>query len=232
VEKTTVLLVEDEPQILELNREMLEELDFRVLTAKNLSQARDVLSNDKPDVAVLDIMLPDGSGLDLLRELRNGNCSLPVLLLTAQGKTENIVDGLNLGADDYLPKPYEMEILAARVSALARRGKLFSSRVRLGSLELDTLAARAFAGGKDLNLTQKEFSLLLALAQNEGRYLSAEALFLSVWGYHAEGDIRALWKHMSNLKSKLDALGGILVLQGARGEGYRLLRTGQTDSPE
>jgi two-component system response regulator PrrA len=175
-----------------------------------------------PDVIVLDIMLPDGSGLLLLRELREEGNDIPVLLLTALGKTADVIKGLQMGADDYLAKPYEVEILAARVEALARRSRRFNARLILGNLELDALQLKAKLGNTELKLTQKEFSILFLLARHVGEYVSAAQLCENAWGHADEGDFRALWKHISNLKTKLAAAGGGVVITGARGEGYRL----------
>jgi DNA-binding response OmpR family regulator len=220
--RVRVLLVEDEQQILRLNAEMLNELNFNVLCAQRISQAKTVLSEMPPDVIVLDIMLPDGSGLQLLRELREEGNDVPVLLLTALGKTADVIKGLQMGADDYLAKPYELEILAARVEALARRSRRFNARLVLGELELDALQLKAKLGNTELKLTQKEFSILFLLARHAGEYVSATQLCENAWGHADEGDFRALWKHISNLKTKLAAVGGSVVFTGARGEGYRL----------
>jgi DNA-binding response OmpR family regulator len=225
VSKVRVLLVEDNEEILKLNKEMLREMSFIVASALTISQARDVLASKMPDVIVLDIMLPDGSGLTLLQELRKEGNDVPVLLLTALGNTDNILKGFQVGADDYLPKPYEMEILAARVTALARRSKRFNLGFRMGNLELDAVSHCATLGGTQMSLTQKEFSLLLLLAQNEGEYIPAVSICESVWGHGDESDLRVLWKHISNLKAKLAAVGEGAVISGARGEGYRLTRS-------
>jgi DNA-binding response OmpR family regulator len=220
--RTRILLVEDERRIMELNAEMLSEMGFDVLCAKNISQGQKVLSDMQPDVIVLDIMLPDGSGLDLLKQLREAGNDVPVLLLTALGKTQDVVRGLQMGADDYLSKPYELEILSARVNALARRSRHFGSHLSLDELELDALNHRARLGNTDLNLTQKEFLILFLLVRAGGQYVSAVNLCENVWGHAEEGDYRALWKHISNLKTKLAAAGGGVAITGARGEGYRL----------
>jgi DNA-binding response OmpR family regulator len=149
-----ILMVEDDPQIQAVNRNMLTRRGYDVLCAMNLAEARGLLENDPPDAVVLDIMLPDGSGLDFLRELRKNGDDTPVLLLTALSKDSDVVRGLESGGDDYLPKPYNYDVLAARVDALMRRrGMAVPVRsIEKGGLTLDLIAGRAFVNGEDLLL--------------------------------------------------------------------------------
>lgn len=144
--KAKLLLIEDNPRIQLANKDMLEMLGYEVAIAMNLAEARACLSAQKPDVAVLDIMLPDGSGLDFLRELRR-IADLPVLMLTALRTTEDIVRGLSLGTDDYLAKPYAYPVLAARVDALLRRSARVPETLTKGALRFDLLANQTFLSG-------------------------------------------------------------------------------------
>ena len=217
----TILLVEDNPKVMRNNTTLLTSRGARVIAAENLAEARLILSEELPDVAVLDIMLPDGSGLDLLREFRRQS-TLPVLLLSAKGKTEDVVTGLSLGADDYIAKPYDLNEFAARIDALIRRAGTIKESATIGSLRFDLLSNQAFYGDVDLLLTQKEFSLLLLLAQNERKILSAEYLFEKAWGQPMNGDTGTFKVQMSNLKKKLTAVTSGIIIETSRGKGYIL----------
>ena len=217
----TILLVEDNPKVMRNNITMLKSRGAVVLSAENLAAARDILKSRLPDAAVIDIMLPDGSGLDLLREIRSVS-NLPVLLLTAKGESADVVTGLSLGADDYLAKPYDIDVFAARVEALLRRARTVNENIAVGQLRFDLLSNQAVYGGKDLLLTQKEFSLLLMLTQNEKKTLAAEYLFEKVWGQPLNNDTSALRLQISNLKKKLFAVTEDITIETTRGEGYCL----------
>ena len=228
----TILLVEDNPKVMRNNITILESQGTTVLPAANLTEARSVLaplfSGNRgadgvapPDAAVIDIMLPDGSGLDLLREIRSVS-SLPVLLLTAKGESQDVVTGLSLGADDYLAKPYDLNVFTARLDALLRRAHSVSERVAVGLLRFDLISSQAYYNGKNLLLTQKEFALLLLLAQNEKKILMSDHLYQKVWGQPLNGDTAALRLHISNLKKKITAAAAGILIETARGEGYCL----------
>ena len=208
--KARLLLIEDNPRIQLANKDMLELLGYEVAIAMNLAEARACLLSQAPDVVVLDIMLPDGSGLDFLRELRRSN-HLPVLMLTALGTAEDTVRGLDLGADDYLAKPYAYPVLAARVEALLRRARQVPERVRKGQLCLDVTAGVAVFNGVDL-----------LLSQNEERFISAEYLYEKVWKQPMAGDSNALKSALKRLRAKLEGSGYCIVL--SKGEGYQFER--------
>ena len=156
---------------------------------------------------------------DLLRELRNQS-TLPILLLTAKGKSEDVVMGLFLGADDYLAKPYDLSEFAARLDALLRRAKTITENIIIGSLRLNVFSNQAFYGDNDLLLTQKEFNLLLLFVQNEKRPLSMEYLYEKVWGQPLNENTATLKVQMSNLKKKLSAVTSDVLIETSRGEGY------------
>ena len=235
----TILLVEDNPKVMRNNITMLKSLGAAVQSAANLAEARQKLAlfhqekhkmAARPfDAAAIDIMLPDGSGLDLLKEIRsnsgtalNALSGLPILLLTAKGASEDIVTGLSLGADDYLAKPYDLNVFAARLNALLRRAQTINDSINLGPLRLDLISNQAFCDGKDMLLTQKEFALLLLLVQNKGSTLSADYLYGKAWGLPPKDDNSALKVQVSNLKKKLSAAGNIII-ETTRGEGYYLI---------
>jgi DNA-binding response OmpR family regulator len=213
--------VEDNLKLLSLNSRILEGAGPRALTARNLAEARAHLKSAAPDVVVLDIMLPDGNGLDFLAELR-GVCAAPVLFLTAKTEKEDKLAGLRAGGSDYITKPYDIDELRERVSAFLRlirdKGKP-PDRIAFGSLTLDLISNQAFADGRDILLTQKEFALLLFLAQRENEVFSAEHLYEKVWNASAAGDARAVKYQLSNLRKKLEGSGYTVAAE--RGEGYR-----------
>lgn len=217
---TVVLLVEDNCKILDGNRYFLERSGYAVDAAHTLREARERIAARPPSLIVLDIMLPDGSGLDFLRELRQTS-AVPVLLLTSLNEPEDVVRGLAEGGDDYLPKPYHFGVLLARVKALLRRSACVPERLQKGALRLELLSGQAFLDGEDMRLTPKQFSLLLLLMRNEGKTLSAAYLYESVWKQPLSNDCNALWKQISQVKTKLADKSGLSLTQ-FRGEGYCL----------
>jgi DNA-binding response OmpR family regulator len=178
--KGLILLVEDNENILLGNERMLKRRGYEVMTALTLREARERMNTATPDAIVLDIMMPDGSGLDFMRGIRRES-NIPILLLTGLAGSEDIVSGLNSGGDDYLTKPYDFGVLLARIEALLRRARRLPETVTKGALKLDVVASQAFCGGVDLLLTQKEFALLLLFTQNEDKTMSAEYIYEKVW---------------------------------------------------
>ena len=215
----TILCVEDEPDILENNRKALMDAGYTALTASNLTEAKEHLSNRTPDAIVLDIMLPDGNGLDFLKELREAGSNVPVIMLTAWNENADVAKGLRAGANDYLGKPFGYEVLLARVEALFRNVLRVPDTVEKGPLKLDIAASRALLNGQDMMLTQKEFSLLLLFTQREGRTMSAEYLYEKVWGQPMADDYNAVKYQISRLRGKLYDSGYAITTK--RGEGYR-----------
>lgn len=212
-----ILLVEDNEQIMRGNERMLTRRGYEVSSALTLGEARGALRMQTPDLFVLDIMLPDGSGLDFMAELRR-HSQTPVLLLTGLTTPEDIVRGLSQGGDDYLAKPYDFGVLLARVEALLRRAENVPDKLVRGSLCLDVAADVATFDGKDLLLTQKEFVLLLIFVQNEERFISAEYLYEKAWKTPLSGDNQALKKTIHRLREKIAGSGW--RIEWSRGEGY------------
>lgn len=212
-----ILLVEDNEQIMQGNERMLTRRGYEVVTALTLAAARSALEVRMPDLFVLDIMLPDGSGLDFMAELRQYS-QTPVLLLTGLTTPEDIVRGLTAGGDDYLPKPYDFGVLLARVEALLRRAQQVPERIRKGGLCLDVTADVATLDGADLLLSQKEFALLLIFVQNEERFTSAEYLYEKVWKQPMAGNSNTLKTTLNRLREKIKSCG--YRIEWSRGEGY------------
>ena len=216
-----ILLIEDNVQILYGNERMLKWSGYDVLTALTLCEARERIAAAQPDAIVLDIMMPDGSGLDFMRELRPES-NIPILLLTGLTTPEDIVRGLAEGGDDYLTKPYDFSVLLARIEALLRRAGRVPETMTMGALKLNVVASRAFCGDDDLMLTQKEFALLLLLAQNEGKTLSAEYLYETVWKQSLAGDKNAVQTTVSKLRKKIEP--AAYDITAVRGQGYVLVK--------
>ena len=212
-----ILLVEDNEQIMRGNERMLTRRGYEVVTALTLTEARSALEARMPDLFVLDIMLPDGSGLDFMADLRQYS-QAPVLLLTGLTTPEDIVRGLTAGGDDYLPKPYDFGVLLARVEALLRRAQQVPERIHKGRLCLDVTADVATLDGADLLLSQKEFALLLIFVQNEQRFVSAEYLYEKVWKQPMAGNSNTLKTTLNRLREKIKSCG--YRIEWSRGEGY------------
>ena len=216
-----ILLVEDNEQIMRGNERMLTRRGYAVVTALTLGEAQKAVESQMPALIVLDIMLPDGSGLDFMGELRQ-HSKIPVLLLTGLTTNEDIVRGLTAGGDDYLAKPYDFGVLMARVEALLRRAEQIPEKLTRGRLSLDVAAGVAMLDGADLLLTQKEFALLMIFTQNEERFISAEYLYEKVWKQPMKGDSNALKSALKRLRSKLEGSGYCIAL--SKGEGYQFER--------
>jgi len=215
-----VLLVEDDASICELVALGLGESGFRVDAVRDGGDGVARFRHARYDAVVLDVMLPSLGGFDVLRAIR-GESLVPVLMLTARTDTSDIVVGLELGADDYVRKPFEVPELAARLRAALRRSGEYPTQgvIVLGELEVDAAAFQARLGGVDVGLTTTEFRLLLELARHRGQVLSREQLLERVWGYGYLGDSRLVDVAVRRLRGKV----GGSVIHTVRGVGYRLL---------
>ena len=216
----TILLVEDNPHILRINAEVLGLRGYEVLRASTAAEARGHLQWHPVDLIVLDIMLPDANGLDLCRELKK-QYHVPILFLTALGENQDVVEGLRAGGDDYLSKPYDLEVFVARVEARLRERNDNRRHVSYGCLRLDTVSLTGFVNGQDIQLTQKEFTVLLLLAQNAESRVPSSELAREVWGDGADQENSALWTLVSRLRKKLRSEESRLEIASLRG-GYLL----------
>lgn len=225
--KETILLVEDDPNILRINRRILEREGFAVLCARTLSKARDLLLDSAPDALVLDIRLPDGSGLGFCEDIR-ATTSAPVLFLTALDEKSEIIEGLLSGGNDYITKPYDVDEFLARVKAqlrlalMNRQAAEKATVLKRGPLTMDVVAMRTLLNGEDMGLSAREFSVLLYLLKNEGKTLSAEEIYEGAWSRPMAGNASALWKCISRLKNKLSPYEEEVVLMNFRNKGYSL----------
>jgi DNA-binding response OmpR family regulator len=223
----SLLLVEDDPRIRRVLRLALEAEGYDISEAANGLDALTALRRDPPDIVLLDLMLPDRDGFTVCREIRRTS-AVPVIMVTARTASQDVVTGLEAGADDYVTKPLVAKELSARIRALLRRvepnGAPVRERVVVGELEIDVPGAAAFRDGEALPLTRTEFKLLLELANMEGRVCSREHLLSKVWGYGYFGDSRIVDVHVRRLRLKIERDPACPThLVTARGLGYRLV---------
>ncbi len=218
-----VAVVDDEPDILELLREYFERFGFEVVTYPDASSFLKGISDATPDVVILDIMLPDMDGFEVARLLRSDErfSHIPILMLTARGEEADRVLGLELGADDYVVKPFSPRELVARVKALLRRAKGGREEVLVvGDLRLYPERFEAFLGERPLELTTTEFRLLAVLARYRGKVLSRQRILRELWGDDKAVTERSVDVHIKKLRDKLGEASGLI--KSVRGMGYKL----------
>jgi len=219
---TLILLMDGDRDTMRANRASLELEGYQVLEADTLEKGRTIAEDKKPDLIVLDIMLPDGNGLNYCRELREQS-GVRILFLSALNTKADVIEGLQSGGDDYIAKPYLIDELVARVQALLRRGALTrmeDTPLCVGRLELHLLSRRAYLHGENLFLRAKEFSLLELLVKNRERYMPADEIYTTLWDADALNDVRTIKEHISRLRHKLEGSGA--TIESARGRGYQL----------
>jgi two-component system KDP operon response regulator KdpE len=202
-----VLVVDDERQILRALRIILRDAGFEVATADTAHEALDALAVRPPDAAIIDLILPDGNGVDICRSIREWS-EMPVIVLSAVGEEAEKVRALEAGADDYVTKPFGPDELIARLRAALRRAKKGAPDEPVLSapgLELDLAAHRVAVGGQEVHLTPTEYDLLRVLMQRRGRLMTHRALLAEVWGPGYEEDTQVLRVHVANLRRKIEA---------------------------
>ena len=214
-----LLMIEDEPIIQANNKKLLERRGFRVRQAFTLKEAQEIIKEELPKCITLDLQMPDGDGLDFLAELRKTS-NIPVLILTSRGTHQDIIKGLESGGDDYLPKPYDLQVYLARLTTLMRRAAMVPESITVGPILLDIVASRAYYDGEDLRLQQKEFALLKIFAQRPGQVVSTEYLYEKVWGFRSLDTGNSLKVTVSKLRSHLAGSG--YTISSSKGEGYFL----------
>jgi DNA-binding response OmpR family regulator len=224
-----VLLVEDELNLARTYQRHLERAGHRVEVHTRAEMAYERLSEapEACDVLVLDVLLPGMSGIDLTRRLRDERFPVPILLLTALDQHADVVAGLDAGADDYLAKPFPVEVLLARLRALGRRPRTFdpvanATQVRVADLVIDELERVAYRGEHQIALTAREYALLAYLARNANRVLTRDQLMLHVWPDGTEAASNVLDTYIHHLRDKLEQPGSAHLIQTVRGVGYVL----------
>lgn len=220
-----VLLVDDEPPILQLARMYLEREGFHVQEARDGEAALQAVNRLHPALVVLDVMLPKLDGFEVCRRLRAANNNIPILMLTARDEDIDKILGLELGADDYLTKPFNPRELVARVKAILRRsdGKPVTDNkpIYLADLEIDPVSREVRLGSRTLDLRTQEFDLLVTLAGQPGRVFTREQLLQLAWGFDFYGQTRTVDVHVAHLRKKLE--GGAVKIETVTGVGYKLL---------
>jgi DNA-binding response OmpR family regulator len=233
VAESTVLVVDDEPHIVEFLAENLRADDFSVLTAATGSEAISLLDRSRPDVVLLDVVLPDISGYEVCRMVRAGNGvthtwdpDVPIIMLSAKAEHTDRVRGLTRGADDYVTKPFHYPELLARIAALLKRVSRAHDRhvIRVGDLVVNTMSREVTMGGMAVSLSSKEFELLATLAADPERVFTKRELLESVWDFRSPGRTRTLDSHASRLRQKLAAFSDATWIVNVWGVGYRLNR--------
>jgi len=224
-----IMIVEDDPNLLATLKYNLEKEGYVTIMATDGAEALETARSQQPDLLVLDIMLPTMSGFEVCRILRK-EMNLPILMLTARTEEVDKIVGLEIGADDYMTKPFSMRELLARVGAMLRRSDMSSAqpadslkKLKLDDLEIDIDRHQAFLGDTELSLSPKEFDLLTFLARNRGIVFNREQLLEKVWGYDYAGDTRTVDVHIRWLRQKIEAQPAkpqrLLTIRGA---GYKL----------
>jgi len=219
-----VLVVDDEPDLVELVRYNLTEAGFRVSEARTGAEALAAVRRSVPDVLILDLMLPDLSGTEVCRRLRNESelVDLPIIMLTAKSEEIDRVVGFELGADDYVTKPFSPRELVLRVRAVLRRrvqGEVGERPLEHGPLRLEPGTHRCLVGGREVSVTAREFQLLAALMRRPGRVMTRDRLLDEVWGRDITVTSRTIDTHLKRLREKLNEAG--MLIETVRGVGYR-----------
>ena len=218
-----LLLAEDEKELSKALCAILKHNNYSVDAVFNGQDALDYGLCENYDGIILDIMMPKMNGLDVLKELREKGISTPVLMLTAKAEVEDRIFGLDLGADDYLTKPFSMGELLARIRAITRRKSEFSPNLLTsGNLSLNRETFELSVGSNSMRLGNKEFQMMEMLMSNPGRLISTEQFMERIWGYETEAEINVVWVYISYLRKKLTTLGAELEIKAVRGVGYTL----------
>lgn len=224
-----ILIIEDEPDIRKTLEYNISREGYHVVSASSLLEAKSQIELESFSLILLDLMLPDGSGLDLCREIKSDKekSSVPIIILTAKDDEVDKVVGFELGADDYVTKPFSVRELILRMKAVLKRGEKKSDNVEVqrqfGQLSIDTESHEVFVDNNEITLTALEFKLLCQLVDRRGRVQSRDQLLSDVWGYSAEVTTRTVDTHIKRLREKLGSMGK--YVQTIRGVGYKFTRT-------
>ena len=218
-----ILLVEDEEEIGGLIKDGLEKEEFSVDYCKDGDSGMEHAMAHSYDAIVLDVMLPGKSGLEILKMVRASQNNVPIIIITARGETEDRIQGLDLGADDYLPKPFFVEELIARLRAIWRRSsETGMSVLNVGTLSANLMTREVIRSGQQIEMTPKEFSLLAFLMRAPGRVLTRTQILEQVWGYHFDPGTNLVDVYIRRLRPKIDFEGEIPLIETLRGVGYRM----------
>ena len=218
-----ILIAEDDPKLLKSLVHIFELNHYATDGVDNGIDAFDYASSDEYDGLVLDIMMPGMDGVTLLKKLREKGVTTPALFLTARTEIEQRIEGLDAGADDYLPKPFSIGELLARVRAMLRRKENFTpDMLTFGCLSLNRSTYELVCEGKTYSLSGKEFQVMEMLMQNPSGIITAEQLITHIWGWDTDVDTSVVWVHISNIRKKLETLSASVTIKFVRNAGYML----------
>jgi len=218
-----VLLIEDEKSLASILSELLEKSGYVVDSVYNGQDGFDYAVMYEYDIIILDVMLPKMNGYEVARKLRDKNCSIPILMLTAMSHTDDTVMGLDSGADDYLTKPFETKELLARIRSLLRRKAIYvGSKMTYGDLEIDKDKLMISNQDKEIKVSNREFQILEFLINNKERILSKEKIIERVWGYDFDGEYNQVEVYVSFIRKKLKHIHSNVIIKAHRGIGYSL----------
>ncbi len=222
----TILVVDDEVHIQELIKFNLSKNGFQVITADNGIDALRIAEDEKPDLILLDLMIPGIDGLEVCKKIRRNSSieSIPIIMITAKGEELDKILGLELGADDYITKPFSVRELVARVKAMLRRTSLKQeeSKMRFGNISIDFQKHEVFRNNARVELTLKEFELLEILIKNKGKVMTRDFLLDKIWGYEYVGETRTVDVHVRHLRQKIEEDDkNPIYIQTIRGIGYK-----------
>jgi DNA-binding response OmpR family regulator len=218
-----ILVVEDEPRMANLLRSALTEEGHHATVAGDGETALGMAAASLFDVIVLDVMLPRVDGFSVVRQLREARNQTPLLILTAKDSNADMVRALDIGADDYLVKPFSFEVLLARIRAVGRRGSIPQSvRMQVADLTLDTASRNVFRGNRQINLTPREYSLLELLLRHKGTVVNRRRILTAVWGFESPIEENTLEAFIRLLRNKIDLPGAPRLIHTVRGVGYCL----------
>lgn len=218
-----LLIAEDEPDLAEALAVFLERNSFSVDTVHNGRDAYDYAAAGDYDALILDIMMPEMDGIEVLKRLREEGCSAPVMMLTAKTQKDDRITGFDAGADDYIPKPFAADELLSRLRAMLRRtGEYKPDTLTYGDLSLDCTGGLVSTANGKMQLSGVEFQIMETLLRNPRMLFSTENLMEHIWGWESTSDISVVWVHMCNLRKKLKSIGSRVTVRSVRGMGYGL----------
>ncbi|MGM0420361.1 MAG: response regulator [Bacillota bacterium] len=227
--KKKILVVDDEKSIRDLLRFNLEKEGYEPILVEDGGQVMDLLAEDQIDLIILDLMLPEIDGLTLCRKIKNEEAynNIPIIMLTARSEEIDKVIGLEIGADDYVSKPFSIRELVARIRAVLRRSSMSEKKIdqqeqttiTSGDLQIDPVSYEVIYQGEKINLTPKEYEIIYLLVSNPGRVFSRDTLLNKIWGYDYYGDTRTVDVHIRRLRKKIDAG----IIETVRGVGYKFV---------
>ena len=215
--KKRILLIEDEWKLRRIANDFLKKENFEVLEAEDGQVGLDMIIMEQYDLIILDVMLPKINGWELLKEIRERDKTIPVIMLTAKASEEDILKGYELKADEYIVKPVSMKVLVAKVKAFLRTHSL-DSVIKFADLSINTDSREIKYKEEVLEFSQKEYELLLLFIKNKGQVLSREKIIINLWGYDYDGDLRAVDSHIKRIRKKLDGK----YIKTIRGVGYKI----------